>query len=1080
MPFRPISRCLLTIFVALFLNLFPVLAQSNSADASTLTGKLMMGYQAWHAAAGDGNPLGIYVHWGGNEGDRPGPANIVDDIWPDLSEFSANELFDTDLTLGNGEPAKCYSAFLPSTVNRHFQWMRDYGIDGVMLQRFIKDVVRDANWAGLRNANLVNVRNAAETYGRVFCVEYDMSNDDPATFITHLTNDWAYLTGTLGITNSSRYLKHKGKPVVGIWGLGFVGISVPPGDAQALINYFKAAGCTVLGGVPYWWRTLNNDSQTDPAWLTVYHSLDVVCPWSVGKYTSVSQVDTFKSFLAADVADLKANGQDYLPVIYPGYSVARVSGNVRNGIPRVGGRFYWRQAYDTISAGADMLFGAMFDEIDEGTATYKLAPTMATSPTNLPAGANCFALDVDGESVPSDWYLRVAGQVNRVLRGDVPLNEALPISPTNQITLTAPNGGEMWTHGNQVAVTWTSTGVVSAVNVDLSTDDGHNWTRLISNLPNTGSKTLRVPQVSASTTCRVRVSENDGTPADGSDNVFTVQAATTNLGTHLEPLWSIVPGSRNYVTAAASNTPNQRSIAYNALSNQVYLISRTGQTSGLTINVLNATTGADLYQLSTSGISGGSIILLMLCVADDGALYAANMSNSGSAVAVFKLYRWTNSASATAPVLVYSGEPANRTDSVRWGDAMHVRGTGTNTQIIIDAYGTNLCAILTPNNATMNTWSSTAGTQEYFGGSIGRSLQFGTGNTFWQKRKGDRLQQSSFTSSPLITTVVTNYNLFNSGVSGVGLDFMQNVLVAANFSVTTNRPDSLDFYDIANLYQATLLGSYDFPTNQQPNANFVAHAIFAGDKVFAIDGNNGVLALQIVSSPQIATQPRSQTVSNGATVAFNVSATGAFLDYQWRKNGSAIASATNSTLTLTNVQSGDAAAYSVFISNSAGAVASSSAVLTVISDPMITVQPVSRFISPGANVSFFVGASGTGPLFYQWRFNGTNLTGQNSTTLSLTNVGFAEAGSYSALVSNSFSATASADAILSVLTFQRGSGIVLGGEIGSHYQIDWSADLSSTHWTVLTNFFLPSTPLVIQDNTSPAPAQRFYRVTLLP
>src|SRR5439155_11675647 len=134
---------------------------------------------------------------------------------------------------------------------------------------------------------------------------------------------------------------------------------------------------------------------------------------------------------------------------------------------------------------------------------------------------------------------------------------------------------------------------------------------------------LRAPHVGPSTTCRVRVSENDGTPADGSDNVFAIQSATSNLGTHLEPLWGIASGSRSYVTVSASNNPNQRSIAYNALSNQVYIISRTGQTSGLTINVLNAATGADLYQLNTNGISGGSIILLMMCVADDGALYAA-------------------------------------------------------------------------------------------------------------------------------------------------------------------------------------------------------------------------------------------------------------------------------------------------------------------------------------------------------------------------------------------------------------------------------------------------------------------------
>ncbi len=1077
-----IRRCLLLMAAVLCSFAGKGRAQSNVVDASTLTGKLIMGYQAWHATAGDGNPLGIYVHWGDAEGDMPAPTSMVDDIWPDLSEFSADELYDTTLTMGNGQPAKCYSAYKQSTVNHHFQWMRDYGIDGVMVQRFIKDVVRSAGWTGLRNGNLVNARNAAETYGRVFCVEYDMSNDDPATVISHLTNDWTYLTGTLGITNSTRYLKHKGKPVVGIWGLGFTGVAVPPSDAQTIVNYFKNAGCTVMGGVPYWWRTLNNDSQTNAAWLPVYHSFDIVCPWSVGKYSIPSHVDSLKSFMAADIADLKTTGQDYLPVIYPGYSAANLGGGARNSIPRIGGRFYWRQAYDTISIGANMLFGAMFDEIDEGTATYKLAPTMATSPTNAPGGNNVFALDVDGESLPSDWYLRVAGQVNRVLRGDVPLNEALPISPTNQITVLSPNGGNSWTQGMSVTVTWNTTGVVSAVNIDLSTDNGTNWTRLISNIPNTGSKILRVPHVPPSSACRIRVSEPDGTPTDWSDNTFALQSANSNLGTHLEPLWSLAPGSRSYVTTAATSTPNQRCVAYNALSNQVYIISRTGQTTGLTINVLNATSGADLYQLNTTGISGGSIVLLMMCVADDGVLYAGNMSSSGTGVATFKLYRWANSGSGTAPVLVYSGEPAARTDAVRWGDSMHIRGTGTNTQILIDAHGTNLCALLSPTNGNVNTWASAGATQEYYGISIGRSLQFGPGNTFWQKRKGDRLQQSTFTTSPFTTTATTNYYLFNSGVSVVEMDFGQNLMTAIDFPITTNIADALEFYDISSLYNAQLLGRYSFPTNQQGNVNFIAHTIFAGDKIFAVDGNNGVLAMQIVAVPQITLHPQSQTVSNGANVLLSGAATGVALNYQWRKGGVPIAGGTNATLILTNVFGGSSGSYSLSVSNSAGVALSSNAIVSVI-DPVITTQPVSQMVLAGANAGFSVQGSGSGPLFYQWRFRGTNLPGQIGSQLSLTNVTVGNAGFYSAAVSNSFGSMVSSNASLSVLSIpvtQSNVGINLSGETGSHFQVDWSTNLSSSNWTVLTNLYLPSNPFFVPDNLNSNATERFYRVRLLP
>ena len=67
----------------------------------------------------------------------------------------------------------------------------------------------------------------------------------------------------------------------------------------------------------------------------------------------------------------------------------------------------------------------MFDEVDEGTAIYKLAPTRA----QIPAQGTFLALDADGESLPADWYLRVTGEIGRMLRGERPAQPDLPISP---------------------------------------------------------------------------------------------------------------------------------------------------------------------------------------------------------------------------------------------------------------------------------------------------------------------------------------------------------------------------------------------------------------------------------------------------------------------------------------------------------------------------------------------------------------------------------------------------------------------------------------------------------------------------
>src|SRR5437867_6284088 len=101
------------------------------------------------------------------------------------------------------------------------------------------------------------------------------------------------------------------------------------------------------------------------------------------------------------------------------------AGSPPNQIPRYAGNFYWHQAYNVIRSGCTMIYGAMFDEMDEGTAMLKLAPT----PTELPVQGTFVPLNIDGQALPSDWYLRLADQASRMLRGEIPLQTQIPISP---------------------------------------------------------------------------------------------------------------------------------------------------------------------------------------------------------------------------------------------------------------------------------------------------------------------------------------------------------------------------------------------------------------------------------------------------------------------------------------------------------------------------------------------------------------------------------------------------------------------------------------------------------------------------
>ena len=99
----------------------------KGVDRSTLQGKVICGYQGWHAAEGDGCGRGWY-HWAGKNGFKPGSTNV--DLWPDVSELDADERYATAFTTADGKTAEVYSAFNAKTVLRHFKWMQAYGIRG--------------------------------------------------------------------------------------------------------------------------------------------------------------------------------------------------------------------------------------------------------------------------------------------------------------------------------------------------------------------------------------------------------------------------------------------------------------------------------------------------------------------------------------------------------------------------------------------------------------------------------------------------------------------------------------------------------------------------------------------------------------------------------------------------------------------------------------------------------------------------------------------------------------------------------------------------------------------------------------
>jgi hypothetical protein len=195
-----------------------------------------------------------------------------------------------------------------------------------------------------------------------------------------------------------------------------------------LIDWFRSsAQVTYIGGTPAYWRTFSNDAWSDPAWAGVYQSMDVIQPWTVGRYGTVADGDNWmKNRIVPDLAATAANNQMYMPVIFPGFSWYNLNrGAAQNQIPRNGGSFLWRQAYNARRAGARMLKIAMFDEVNESTANFKIAPRRRDAPDQ----GYWLTLDADGYTLPSDWYLRIAGEITRAFHGQSDLAEALPTNP---------------------------------------------------------------------------------------------------------------------------------------------------------------------------------------------------------------------------------------------------------------------------------------------------------------------------------------------------------------------------------------------------------------------------------------------------------------------------------------------------------------------------------------------------------------------------------------------------------------------------------------------------------------------------
>ena len=370
----------------------------KGVDSSTLYNKVMCGYQGWFMAKGDGYGMG-FVHWGGV--DRDSPQSTVD-LWPDMTECDPDEIFPTNYRHQDGSTANVFSSTVKKTVLRHFKWMEDYGIDGVFVQRF-GSVIRHLSGRNYERSSAVlsHCREGANRHGRTYAVMYDVSFDRRSVDI--IMKDWTRLMNEMKLTQTPAYLKHRGHPVVALWGYGFRRF-----DAEAtkeLFEFFKKpenGACTIMLGVPNEWVSWNDDKIK---LLEKY--AHIISPWNVGRYNSPEGAKSYFARLwPKDLQWCKERDKDYYAVVFPGFSWTNLQRgrSPLNAIPRLKGDFFWSQIEQVKQYGMNMAYVAMFDEVDEGTAIFKC--------TNDPPVGNF----VTYESLPSDYYLKLAGKAGGYLQ----------------------------------------------------------------------------------------------------------------------------------------------------------------------------------------------------------------------------------------------------------------------------------------------------------------------------------------------------------------------------------------------------------------------------------------------------------------------------------------------------------------------------------------------------------------------------------------------------------------------------------------------------------------------------------------
>ena len=291
----------------------------------------------------------------------------------------------------------------------------------------------------------------------------------------------------------------------------------------------------------------------------------------------------------------------------------------------------------------------------------------------------------------------------------------------------------------------------------------------------------------------------------------------------LNPLWAGNVGNPNYWYLTNNNT--HRGLAFNRETGHLIVVSRY-PTNG--VHILDPDTGAFLGSLKYSSalLTGGALVINLVGVADDGAIYVGNVTAPGSVAnpSIFRLYRWSGEADTDEPVLAFNGDASDGSlDNLqrRFGDTLTVRGSGVGTQVLIASRSGSLVSLLRTADGTNFVATPLISGIPLGTGSLG--LYWGGGDTFYAKAPSTplRLLQMDIAAgtAPALASP-NNQSLFTppySGVipattAGLGYDPVSHLLALVNYSAHT-----VSLYDLSDPNNPILQDTKTFPAPAAAN-----------------------------------------------------------------------------------------------------------------------------------------------------------------------------------------------------------------------------------------------------------------------